>query len=108
MLEEGSYPYHLKKRICGGKGHLSNKQALELFRAHKPKFMSHLFLSHLSQNNNCPHLVQQLFSQHANGVKIIVAPRSGETAVYHIYNPNKTHTLYRQPVTSSQLAFSFT
>src|SRR6185436_15468757 len=31
MLEEGSYPYYLKQRIQGDKGHLSNKQALELF-----------------------------------------------------------------------------
>ncbi|MDT3404696.1 MBL fold metallo-hydrolase [Mucilaginibacter terrae] len=27
MLAQGNYPYHLKKRITGGRGHLSNKQA---------------------------------------------------------------------------------
>ncbi|MEO7294153.1 MAG: MBL fold metallo-hydrolase, partial [Ginsengibacter sp.] len=36
MLEKGGYPHFLKNRIRGGKGHLSNKQALELFIAHKP------------------------------------------------------------------------
>lgn len=107
MLEQGSYPYFLKNRIRGGSGHLSNKQALELFIAHKPKFMSHLFLSHISKNNNCPQLVQQLFNQHANGVKMIVASRYHETAIYHIHNSNTRRAVYHQPVTSSQLSFSF-
>jgi len=84
MLNNGSYPYFLKNRIRGGNGHLSNKQALELFMAHKPSYMSHLFLSHLSKDNNCPDLVKRLFNEHANGTEIIVASRLQETAVYHI------------------------
>lgn len=84
MLENGRYPYFLKNRIRGGNGHLSNKQALDLFLNHRPSFLSHLFLSHLSKDNNCPDLVQQLFSNHANGTEIIVASRLQETAVYHI------------------------
>ncbi len=108
MLQQGSYPYFLKKRISGDSGHLSNKQALELFLTHKPKFMSYLFLSHLSKNNNCPQLVQQLFTQNANGVKMVVASREQETAVYHIYDANSGKVVHRHPVTSAQLAFSFT
>lgn len=69
MLEKGRYPFFLKKRISGGKGHLSNAQALELFTLHKPAFMSHLLLAHLSKDNNDPQLVQRLFKparrQHA-------------------------------------------
>ena len=84
MLEEGSYPYYLKQRIRGDKGHLSNKQALELFLSHRPPFMTHLLLSHLSQNNNCPEVVSALFTPHACETKIIVASRYEETAVYHI------------------------
>lgn len=86
MLDKGRYPYFLKHRIRGGYGHLSNKQALELFTAHKPSYMSHLFLSHLSKDNNCPDLVRQLFEQYADGVEIIVASRMQETAVYRIAN----------------------
>ncbi|MEO6632983.1 MAG: MBL fold metallo-hydrolase, partial [Mucilaginibacter sp.] len=78
------YPYHLKRRIRGGQGHLSNKQALELFMAHKPPFMTHLLLSHLSKNNNDPQLVQQLFDECAGGVNIIVASRYVESEVYYI------------------------
>jgi phosphoribosyl 1,2-cyclic phosphodiesterase len=84
MLEQGRYPYFLKNRIRGGKGHLSNSQALELFTTHRPAFMSHLFLSHLSKDNNCPDMVQELFRQHANGTEIVIASRFAETAIYTI------------------------
>jgi phosphoribosyl 1,2-cyclic phosphodiesterase len=81
MLTKGNYPYHLKKRITGGNGHLSNSQALTLFKKHRPHFMTHLVLSHLSKNNNCPILTKNLFDEHANGVNIIVASRYEETEV---------------------------
>jgi phosphoribosyl 1,2-cyclic phosphodiesterase len=84
MLDKGRYPYFLKNRIRGGRGHLSNQQALELFKNHKPAYMSHLLLSHLSKDNNCPNLVQTLFDSHADGTEIIVASRYQETAVYLI------------------------
>jgi phosphoribosyl 1,2-cyclic phosphodiesterase len=87
MLDNGGYPYHLKRRIRGGHGHLSNKQALELFTTHKPNFMTHLLLSHLSKNNNDATLVQQLFEVNADGVNIIVASRYVETPVYPIGFP---------------------
>ncbi len=86
MLEEGSYPFYLKSRIRSEKGHLSNNQALELFIKHKPEFMSHLLLSHLSKDNNCPELVLDLFSKHADKTNIIIATRYKETAVYQIKN----------------------
>ncbi len=84
MLEEGRYPYPLKKRIRGGQGHLSNSQALELFVRNAPSFMSHLLLSHLSRDNNRPELVQKLFESQAQGVKIVIASRDRETEVYEI------------------------
>lgn len=84
MLEEGSYPFHLKRRIRGGKGHLSNAEALELFTNHRPGNMTHLILSHLSKNNNSPLLVEKLFSSGAQGIYICVASRSHETPMFHI------------------------
>ncbi|RAU82879.1 MBL fold metallo-hydrolase [Pontibacter arcticus] len=82
LLARGRYPYHLKNRIKGGKGHLSNRQALALFATYKPEFMSHLLLSHLSKDNNCPKLVKALFTTHANETEVIVASRYQETPVY--------------------------
>jgi len=84
MLNSSAYPFYLKKRISGDNGHLSNKQALELFITHRPAFMSHLLLAHLSKNNNSPQLVYELFNAQAGGTEIIVASRFEETAVYYI------------------------
>ncbi|HOZ86473.1 MAG TPA: MBL fold metallo-hydrolase [Bacteroidia bacterium] len=84
MLEEGNYPFYLKKRIRGGHGHLSNKEALELFNNHKTDMMTHVFLSHLSRDNNHPSLVHDLFTRSAGNVKVVVATRDEETALYHI------------------------
>ncbi len=84
MLQGGGYPYHLKKRISGGKGHISNIQALELFNKHRPPYMSHLILSHLSHNNNNPQIVQQLFQQYAGATNIVVASRHHETELFYI------------------------
>jgi phosphoribosyl 1,2-cyclic phosphodiesterase len=89
MLENGGYPFYLKNRIRNGWGHLSNKQALQLFTDHKPAYMSHLLLSHLSKNNNCPDLVEKLFSTHAGNTNIIVASRHNETPVYTIVDGGK-------------------
>ncbi len=96
MLMKGRYPYHLKSRIRGGKGHLSNTQALQLFKEHKPSFMSHLLLSHLSKDNNCTELVSGLFNQHAAGTAIVVASRYAETPVYHINGLHHKYLVQKQ------------
>jgi phosphoribosyl 1,2-cyclic phosphodiesterase len=84
MLASGPYPYHLKRRISGGKGHLSNVQALELFRKARPEYMSHLFLSHLSRDNNDPQKVYELFCAEGAGTEIIVASRYAATGSFCI------------------------
>ena len=84
LLENGKYPIHLKNRIRGGEGHLSNKQALQLFIEHRPSFMTHVLLSHLSKENNTPQLAADLFTQHAGDTSIIIASRYEATAVYTI------------------------
>lgn len=101
MLDKGGYPYYLKQRIRGGKGHLSNKQALSLFMTHRPPHMTHLLLSHLSKNNNDPKLVEDLFTNCADGINIIVASRHQETPVYYISSKIAQH----EPL--GQLGLSF-
>lgn len=86
MLANGSYPHHLKNRIRGNKGHMSNEQAVELVKRHKPPFMSHLFLSHLSRDNNSPRIVLNTFNRVAGGTKIVIASRDKESEIYHIRN----------------------
>ncbi len=84
LLETGGYPFYLKKRIRGGHGHLSNSQSLEIFTKHRSENLSHLLLAHLSRENNSPQLVEKIFSNHANGTKIVVASRDYETDIYHV------------------------
>jgi len=84
MLENGRYPIYLKRRIRGMEGHLSNHQALDLFTSYHSPGMQLLLLSHLSAENNRPRLVQELFSRHANGIKVVVASRYEETEVFCI------------------------
>jgi phosphoribosyl 1,2-cyclic phosphodiesterase len=84
MLERGGYPQHLKDRIRKGFGHLSNNEALQLFLNHKPAYMSHLILSHLSANNNKPEIVDKMFSSVAGEIEVIIASRKKETKLYHI------------------------
>ncbi len=55
MLQNGPYPGHLKKRILGDRGHLSNDDAASFLReiALSGKTMS-VWLAHLSRTNNTP------------------------------------------------------
>ena len=56
MLMNGSYPYELKMRISRGNGHLSNDECADAVRRFYHKDLTHLFLCHLSENNNTPEL----------------------------------------------------
>ncbi len=93
MLSNGNYPIYLKQRITNGTGHISNMQALELFNIHRPSHLSHIFLSHLSKNNNTPELALELFKNHAHTTEIIVASRYNESLVYQIGHVSKTSAI---------------
>lgn len=84
MLANGDYPYHLKKRISSDQGHLSNTQALELFKHYRSADLRLLVLSHLSKNNNKPTLVESLFKPHAGNTRIIIASRYEPTPVFRV------------------------
>lgn len=75
MLESGRYPWHLKNRIRGGFGHLSNTEALELCLSAPAGQLSHIFLSHLSADNNDPDLVLDLFRRMPDTTRVSVASR---------------------------------
>ena len=52
MLQVGSYPYYLKQRILGNRGHLSNETAGRLLCRLLHERMKAVFLGHLSRENN--------------------------------------------------------
>jgi len=84
LLANGRYPAFLKQRIRGDQGHLSNQQALALLKAHKPPFMSHVLLAHLSKDNNSPVVARDLFLPHMENTELIVASRFAETPIYTV------------------------
>ena len=102
LLENGRYPQHLKNRIRGGQGHISNRQALELFISHRSPFMSHLLLSHLSKENNSPCIAAALFAPFAANTSIVVASRYQATEVLAVSNmaakETKKNTFFNKPV----------
>jgi phosphoribosyl 1,2-cyclic phosphodiesterase len=103
MLEQGRYPWHLKNRIRGGKGHLSNREAQELFRQHRMQSMRLLLLSHLSKENNHPKLALDYFTPYAGATEVVVASRYEASEVYTIH-PEKVAVPERPAATHPQLA----
>ncbi|MCD7824637.1 MAG: MBL fold metallo-hydrolase [Clostridiaceae bacterium] len=59
MLEAGKYPYSLKCRILGEKGHLSNEASGKLLCNLIQNRLQHVMLAHLSNENNYPELAYQ-------------------------------------------------
>lgn len=84
MLEQGRYPYPLKQRISGKKGHLSNTQAVEVFLKHRGAGLSELILSHLSGNNNTHDKVEKAFTSIAGPTRITIASRYRETPIFRV------------------------
>ena len=54
MLKAGPYPYPLKQRILGQRGHLSNVAAADFLTELALNGTQQIFLGHLSQENNTP------------------------------------------------------
>lgn len=53
MLMNGSYPYHLKQRILGDTGHLSNTDCSNYLSKFMGNNTKNVILIHLSEENNC-------------------------------------------------------
>ena len=56
MLNNGTYPEYLKSRVRGERGHLDNAVAAQFVAEHYHKDLKHVFLCHLSNDNNRPEI----------------------------------------------------
>lgn len=86
MLKTGPYPVYLKKRIASDRGHLSNTQAGMLTLEYATTRLKHVFLSHLSANNNTPELALATFRRITNErselkLEVRIASREKESPV---------------------------
>lgn len=57
-LKNGEYPAFLKRRILSREGHLSNVAAAKILHDICGNNLSHVFLGHLSKENNLPYLAR--------------------------------------------------
>ena len=62
-LMDGPYPWHLKQRIRGRHGHLSNDEGARLLREAASERLRHVLLAHLSEENNSPQLAFEAAEQ---------------------------------------------
>ncbi len=70
MLESGAYPYMLKRRILGDYGHLSNENSGKLLCNILNDKLKHIFLGHLSNENNYPDIALESVKYEINKSEI--------------------------------------
>ncbi len=71
MLAQGPYPAYLKGRIAGPTGHLSNTEAGELLAGASSPGLCHVWLCHLSEENNHPELARKTVDSILRGYGIV-------------------------------------
>lgn len=89
MLMNGPYPYHLKQRVIGDKGHLSNRYTGKYLAKVIGRDTKHIFLAHISENNNTYDLAlsqvkDELIDVDFDFEKIIVTHQNEETDMVEI------------------------
>ncbi|MBO4602597.1 MAG: MBL fold metallo-hydrolase [Salinivirgaceae bacterium] len=84
MLWHGSYPYYLKQRVASEVGHLSNNQSVELASNFASSNLSHIFLSHISAENNTIEKALMAFSQIAQNVTVLPTSRHAASEVVRL------------------------
>lgn len=67
MLMAGSYPYRLKLRIAGEKGHLSNDDSSDLVVKLLHEELKHVVIAHMSKENNYAELAYETIRQAVYG-----------------------------------------
>ena len=97
MLRNGSYTEHLKARIASSIGHLDNADTAAYLASIASPALSHIFLCHLSHDNNCPEIALSTvrsalqsagvkLSDHplSPGLQLSVLPRFAASPLYII------------------------
>ena len=93
MLQVGPYPYYLKQRILGERGHLSNENSGRLLSRILHDKLQSIILGHLSKENNLPELAYEAVRMeitmgdnpyNANDFRMQVAKRSEVSPVISI------------------------
>jgi phosphoribosyl 1,2-cyclic phosphodiesterase len=88
MLKVGPYPWSVKQRVMGRKGHLSNDIVSDFIRRDLDTTISTLVLGHISEHNNHPQLVRVMGHRALDGAgralftRLVVAEPKRQTEVF--------------------------
>jgi len=87
-LQSGPYPYYLKKRILGPKGHLRNEDAAAFAVTLAAAGAREIVLAHLSRENNTPAMalraVETALSAAGLSPRLSAAPRDSLSGAYEV------------------------
>lgn len=86
MLMEGKYPYMLKQRVIGDKGHLSNSYTARYLKKSIGENTKYIVLAHLSENNNTKELAFSEVKEELDKISfddnnLLVASQKGENVL---------------------------
>lgn len=89
MLMNGPYPYHLKQRVIGDKGHLSNRYTGKYLTKVIGDNTKYILLAHISENNNTYELAleqvkEEMQDSNFDFNNIIVAYQNEETEMIEV------------------------
>ena len=89
MLMTGKYPYYLKQRVQGDRGHLSNVDSAKYLSNYIGENTKYIILAHLSQDNNTKELAYNTLSNNLseNNQKIdniIIAEQDKKTELIEV------------------------
>ena len=89
LLMNGPYPWDLKRRISGSRGHLSNDRAAETLCRLAEDGLEHAVLAHLSDKNNQPYLAKRTCRGNLNrhglpDLRLTVAEQDRPSAVFAV------------------------
>ncbi len=88
MLLSGPYPYHLKRRVLGSEGHLSNADAARFAAESAQAGTQSIILAHLSAENNTPRRALDTV-----GEQLALAGYAGRLTVAPRCEPGRVHIL---------------
>ncbi len=89
MLQNGPYPYSLKMRILGERGHLSNDACAAVLPRLVQAGATRIALAHLSQHNNTPRLAQET----AIGALTTAGVTVGRDCLLWVAQPDSTQSV---------------
>lgn len=85
MLATGRYPEYLKSRIRSAHGHMDNADTARYVAEIYTPALRHIFLCHLSQDNNTPALAEEAVAAALAGRGVTLAPSAAQIAPGQIY-----------------------